>query len=195
MSDLFHVIDQSAMTKVLRDFCPAGMAWDKKNDPESVMYRLLKALSVVYTQNQETIKWLSDEGAILTADDLLTDWEESVDLPDECVTSVSALDRRRKAAVYRFRKVPYVNIEQIQDLARFFFPEFSINVRAKADTVPTPTKEDRFTLLIELVLLEGEQFEYTFEHPFQSSVNPADIVCLLRKVVPANVWIETIFVG
>ena len=191
--DLFEILDQNRMARVIGDFLPQGRAWDRKSHPESNIYKTLYALAVVYLQNQDAIRWLSEEGDIYTSTDLLSTWERSVGLPDECLSNDDDINSRRGAVVSRIRKVPYVDLQQIEELVQFFFPAFSVRLQAGAEAVPVPTKEDRFTLVVNLGLIEGEQFEYTFEHSFTASTSTNNIICFLRKILPANVYIKISF--
>jgi uncharacterized protein YmfQ (DUF2313 family) len=193
MIDLFQILSQPAMAGVIADFLPQGRAWDKKSHPESNIYKTLRALAVVYIQNQGAIRWLSEEGNIYTSSDLLGDWEKSVGLPDECLSDLDSLNTRRGAVVSRIRKVPYVDLRQIEDLLQFFFPLFAVRIQAGADAVPVPTKEDRFTLIVNLALIKGDQFEYEHEYEFVAGTSTDNIICFLRKIVPANVYIAINF--
>lgn len=191
--DIFEVTSKSEMTKILSDFLPSGRVWDKKNNPESNIYKLLASLAFVYQAVQESIQWLINETNVKTTTDLLSNWERSVGLPDDCVSTDRTLDQRREAVVSRLRKVPFVDKGQILTLLQALFTEFGINIYAGADVVPTPTKEDRFTLVLGLQVVEGEEFEYDLELDLVPGFQVNRLICILRDLVPANVYITTRF--
>ncbi len=82
---------------LLQNLLPAGIAWTREKD--SVLTALLEGLAVEPARVDDRALDLIDEADPRTTFELLTDWEQTCGLPDECTEAAETLQQRREAVV------------------------------------------------------------------------------------------------
>lgn len=162
---------------------PEGRAWANKLVPGSNLNALLRSAAAAFNRVQGQIQELADEYSIPLSEDLLPEWETSVGLPDECITTAATLAERRENIIFRLRRVPIVTKAEFETLG---------TALAGVDVTVTPGNEfeapndqSAFKLFVTFPTA-NEGFPYSFPFDFggfQSSV----VECVFNKIVPANV--------
>lgn len=70
--------------KALRCLFPRGVAWVRKEDPNSNLRKLIDSMAIESCRIEERAFELIEEVDPRTTLELLTDWERVLNLPDEC---------------------------------------------------------------------------------------------------------------
>lgn len=87
-----------AWTSALQALLPPGRAFTR--EPNSILAKVLAAISAMYFSAQSKVDALVDQADPRRADELLSDWETMLALPDRCTPAgQNVLDRQR--AVYQ----------------------------------------------------------------------------------------------
>jgi uncharacterized protein YmfQ (DUF2313 family) len=108
-------------TNLLARHMPTGRAWDLKADSESNIYKLIASLAAAVNDIQQIFTHIISELDIEQAQDLLPEWEASVGLPDECISTYGlSFEDRRNAVILRLRRYPVVTKEDYEALAAQF---------------------------------------------------------------------------
>ncbi len=257
-------------TRQLADHSPSGAAWGSKLIEGTVLNAVMHGAAKPFNITQGRISDLVTDFDINQAVELLSDWETSVGLPDDCFGIVTDIDERRAQVRERFARTPVVTLAEQQAFVDAIFPDDDIvlipgeesvdlnpletisvaietggsghnvndvltviggsgtatqlNVDAESLNVITavsiiepgaytvfPTNpvstttsgtgiddtfsltsginsdfDARFILVIQIPALDPF-FELDFEIDFTGGVNTSALVCVLRKIVPANV--------
>lgn len=85
-------------TKAMQNLMPTGIAWPR--DSNSAQYALLTALAKSFQASDERSQALIEGAFPATALDLITEWEETLGLPDECsVSEQDSIAVRRNAII------------------------------------------------------------------------------------------------
>lgn len=86
-----------AYTRQLIGLLPPGPAWEFEDD--SVFANTLRAIADEFARVDARARQLIEEWDPSTADETIEDWERFVQLPDERITSISAVLAERRLAV------------------------------------------------------------------------------------------------
>lgn len=182
---------------------PVGRAWALKNVDDSNIRKLINCLSVAHNIVQQHVELLDDEFRILNTYDLLEDWEQSVGIPDLCISAATTLAQRRQAVIDRLRKQPIVTLSEMQAYVDALFPGVGIVLYPGHEyytfeygfEIPIlGSVSDKF-VLVATVPLTSDSFEYEFEMIFEGAPDVEKLVCLLDRINPANVYIKIEYVG
>jgi len=85
-------------THALQNLMPTGIAWPRS--PESTQHAVLSALAQAFQKSDEAGSDLITGAFPATALDLITEWEETLGLPDECsISEQDSIAVRRSAIV------------------------------------------------------------------------------------------------
>jgi uncharacterized protein YmfQ (DUF2313 family) len=190
----FKAPGKEKTTELLAKHLYDGRAWDKKNDIDSIIYKLTRSLSAGYEQIREQVEIYASEMYVPQALELLPEWEESVGLPDECMGEATTLDERRNAVIERLRKIPIVTLQEMQDYIDGLIEGIEIELIPGTDlfaferTFEAPflgAVNEKFILVVNVITSQNA-FESDFEHGF-GGIDTDKIECALNKIIPANV--------
>lgn len=185
------------LEKTTKDFAahvPDGRVWAAKNIKSSNQYKIIKSLAVAFNSVYQQIQVLSEEFNINTSFDLLEDWETSVGIPDDCQGRLMDLVSRRQQVIDKFKKVPLVDIEDIQTFIESLIGQgVTLITGVEAERLPATlpmilsSTNSLFKLYLTYDDIAVEQsLPYTL--PFRlGSVQEELIVCATQKILPANV--------
>jgi uncharacterized protein YmfQ (DUF2313 family) len=81
--------------QALLNLMPRGRIW--RRDPEAIEAQLLGALAPTYTRSTEAAAQLMLDASPATTFNLLTEWEESLGLPDPCTPLDPTFEQRQLA--------------------------------------------------------------------------------------------------
>ncbi len=176
--DIFKPPENEAEAgRILADHMPEGRAWGRKNSPGDPMNGLINGLSSVFLAVLENIFEVAGDFDINESVNLLSDWEESVGLPDECIFDPASIEERRENVLGRLSKDPVVTLQEFTDLI--------FQMTGVAATLTQGAT--RFTINVDIGL---NVFPYTFPITFGDDSRIALIQCILDRVKPANVLIN-----
>ena len=169
-------------TKTLSKHMPTGRAWAFGSD-NSIMYDLFSASALPFKISQDYIETLARELDINQTIDLISEWEESVDIPDGCIFGEGVdINLRRQQVIFRFRKVPFVKLADLQLLVDTAFPGFTIVLHTGTSYYET------FEYDFEVIFMGDiyESFIIVAEIIGSEGIDQGQLRCLLEKVIPAN---------
>jgi len=161
---------------------PDGRAWGNKNNQDSNTRKLINSLAPAHNKNQQTVEILSEEAYIRNTVDLLTDWEESVGLPDECLGIADSIEQRRSDVIIRLRKKPFVTLSEFQELVDDIFPDEGIILIPGEDYL----EDFEYTFEFQFGGIIGSKFLLFVIIPEESTVDRVKVLCLLRKILRSN---------
>lgn len=206
MGELFNTLFKTPTlddtAEFIADHLPQGRAWDKKNDEDSNIYKLIKSLGAAFNNIQNQIENLATEFNINLTNDLLPDWETSVGLPDTCTQDLTELEDRRQEVINRLKKVPVVTLAEMQALVdslrtvipgtNFFEYELELTLEgievADVELIPG-TDFYTFEYELEMTLQSGYSERFVLVVRTEAGTDLSRILCVLRKVNPANIII------
>jgi len=165
---------------------PEGRVWNKKNLDSSTIFKLIRSIAQGFNTVQQQIELLADEYNINLSVDLLPEWEESVGIPDDCLTELDSLEQRRNAIISRLRNIPVVTKAEFEALGFELIGEtITVTDGWSYDLANNfPDKYSRFKMYVQFPFsLAG--FPYSFPLPFGRFRNDL-IDCVFRQVKPAN---------
>jgi hypothetical protein len=186
-------LDQTV--RQLSEHMPQGQLWEAKAVAGTNLNNLMYGVAKPFNITQELIEKLKDELNINTTVDLISEWETSVGLPDDCDGISDNIEQRRTAVIQRFRKVPIVTIDDLQDYVDAKFPDLGIklytgteyfNFEYSFETSFWGNISDKFIIVAEIPSQEPF-FEFEFEMEFTGGVNTDFLRCTIERVIPANV--------
>jgi hypothetical protein len=171
------------------DHLPTGEVWGAKLVEGTVINDVIFGAAKPFNITQGRISDLADDFNINQTAELISDWETSVGLPDDCFGIVNDISERRALVRERFARVPVVTLAEQQAFVDTIFIGVSVTLIPGEEYEGFDDEFDaRFILVVEI----GAQlplFEFDFEILFTGGANTDALECLLRKIVPANVVI------
>ena len=171
----------------LADHMPRGEAWGAKLIDGSVLNAVMHGTSKPFNITQGRISDLATDFDINETVELISDWETSVSLPDDCFGLVTDIDERRAQVAERFARTPVVTLSEQQAFVEAIFPDDEITLIPGEEYDGFVDDFDaRFILVIETPA-SAPFFELDFEITFTGGVNTSALLCVMRKIVPANV--------
>ncbi len=95
----------------LRAMLPPGRVWPR--DPNTVLGRLITGLAGSFWRSQNRANALVDEAFPGTTNELLSEWEQSLGLPDPCAGPGQTVAQRRQQVIGRLtasggQSIPYL---------------------------------------------------------------------------------------
>lgn len=179
----------------LADHMPSGDAWAAKSVEDSDLHSQVHGTAKPFNIVQGRIEDLAREFDINQTVELIDDWEESVDLPDDCLGPSSDIAERRAAVIERLAKTPIVTLAEQQAYIDRLFPDLDITLIPGFDFFSFEYSLEMFFLgnvderfiIVALIPPQDPFFEYDLELDFTGGVDQEDLLCVLNRITPANV--------
>ena len=104
--------------RMFRRFLPTGFAWLAFKTPAKIAYKLMSALAKPF-DDAWTLFFtvVSKELDPYKTEQLITEWEKALNLPDKCLGPGATLERRRELIVWRLARKRYTTAQDWIDLA------------------------------------------------------------------------------
>ncbi len=179
----------------LADHMPQGEAWGSKLVEGSNLHSQMHGTAKPFNITEGRIADLARDFDIDQTTELVSDWETSVGLPDECFGVVNGLAERRALIKERFGKTPIVTLAEQQDLIDRLFPDLDVTLIPGAEFFSFEYDLELFFLgdvnekfiIVALIPPQEPFFELDFEIDFISGINQTNLQCVLDRISPANV--------
>ena len=205
MSILFKPATVEENAFLLASHLPHGKIWMNAFDPSDDFGKLFKGLAMEFYRFQVLEEKFYDEMDIDEANELLTDWEKSVGLPNSCFSTNVSKTERRKQIKQIFSK--FGGVQKAEDFVRVAAVfDFDITVIPTRTIVELPLefpmlffgdKKDvvhSFFIQINSDLTTESTFSIPFPVPF-SSGGKGFLQCIFDFLAPANVKVIIINKG
>lgn len=176
---------------------PIGRVWDRAFDADSNLHKLLLGLSFEFFRIELLYQILAGDIDIVQTVDLISEWERSVGIPDECLDIEQPLQTRRDQVLQKFTNLGGVQTAaDFERVAAIFGYDVTVYPAAPGNTFPMTFPFKFFesgaaahhTMIVELPeeLSEAKTFPYLFPIVFAEAL-PSFIECIFNKLAPANV--------
>jgi len=129
---------------------------------------------------------------------LIDEWERALNIPDTCLTNTVPIDQRRKQLVAKFALMNITTEEDWIYLANFFGFNIKIEYGTQYSEFPMEfplyfagsIKAAKFTMIITFLGLEKPSNIFTMTFPITFEDDNNFMMCLFKKLKPANVNIH-----
>lgn len=154
-------ISNDDQTSLLSMCLPQGQVWDSKGNKDSTFYALLKSLATEINALEEKVYRLVTQWDIRVTVDLITEWEQTVGIPDECRDIAEDIATRRSDVLDKLRKIPIITIDDYKALAESVTgePAADWNIRPGIDDFPS-NRIYQFVLLVTSPSVTEGAFNY-----------------------------------
>lgn len=186
-------------TDVYADYLPGGRLFRAKYVENSNLRKLLYALAGEITRVQQKVEELSDEYYIINTTNLITEWEKALGIPDSCLTNTVTIEERRIQVEAKLARMNLNTKEDFIEMAALFGFTIDIIPGEEKDLVFPFTfpatffadeKHARFTMIVIFIGVPEPTSVFPLTFPVTFSDNKeAFLMCLIRKLAPANVHI------
>lgn len=199
----FQLSPRGDALATLQKHLPRGEFWHAYRIIGKTAYKLFNAYADAYEDMSEALCRLVSELNPYSTEQLITEWERSVGLPDACLPAATTLQERRDQVIFRLTKRRWSTEQDWHDLAALFGLTITI---IQGWRVQEPALFDmcfdswffdfprlgRFYVYIDVIEGCGDTtgFDYSFDYPFSTLGSGCDLFkCILERVKPANVVI------
>ena len=182
--------------RLLASHLPQGKLWEAAFDVDSNMGKLVRGLSAEFIRLQILCQTLAVEMNIDTADQLITEWEQSVGIPNDCFSTNGTLEERRLQVKGLFSN--FAGVQTAGDFVRVA-ALFGITVTIEAGSLfggfplvfPTmffdSSRSMGHTIVVNIAEVASSiGFPMPFPIPFSSGSQQL-LTCLYEALAPANV--------
>jgi uncharacterized protein YmfQ (DUF2313 family) len=90
--------------QAMASLLPRGRAWPR--DPDTNLAALMRALAEIYAQSGAAAAGLIDDVFPATTNNFLTEWEETLGLPDPCTVPAATVIQRRNSILAKLVGTP-----------------------------------------------------------------------------------------
>lgn len=185
-------------TDCLVAYLPDGRLFAAKNIEGSNLRKLYTAFSYEYGRLQNKIYEISFEDDLSNTVNLINEWEKALQIPDDCFSNTTTMAQRRKQIVAKFALMNITTEQDWIDLAWFFGFRIKIEygIQYNTFTMKFPlyfagsNKAARFTMIITFMGISKPKNIFTMQFPIVFEEDMNFMLCLLKKLKPANVNIH-----
>lgn len=195
---LLKALSEIDSGRMLAYHMPVGRAWSRSFDRTSNLGMLVAGMAVEYYRLGVMSEKISVEMDVDTTVEMLSEWEQSVGIPNACLRNNGDIDTRRrnvKALLTNFGGVQ--TVDDFRQLASFF--GYSVQILPGVDrggfpmkfpfTLFSSSKAAKFSLLVTLDAVSGD-FYFPLPFPIPLSRGGTTFLeCIFSLVAPANVKI------
>jgi uncharacterized protein YmfQ (DUF2313 family) len=184
------------VARLLTNLLPTGDAWPQ--DGDSVQQQVLAALSATFSRLNDRANQLVVEAFPRTSVELLTEWENSLGLPDRCSPLGSTVAQRQAAVVAKLvslggQSIPYF-IAVAAALGQVVTVDQFAPFRVDANYADDPVQGDDFAFYWQ-VNVPHSRAEYPFYADTSYADEPLDafdtgsLECRLNMLKPAHTFL------
>lgn len=189
----FSAKDTQTQQRMLARHLPQGKVWENKFNTDSNLGKLLLGLASEYYRLSLLIEDVLDETDINQTNQLITEWQESVGIPCDCISSEGDLEDQRRDVLLKLTNFGGIQTaEDFVDLAALYGFSAIVSNGYGRGVFPLDFRLSFFgdlkaavhTIIVNLAE-RREVFPLDFPIQFTSSVTGI-VECLFRKLAPAN---------
>lgn len=186
-------------TDCLVAYLPNGRVFAAKNIEGSNLRNLFSAFAKEFGRLQNKIYEISVEDDLANTTNLINEWESSLQIPDTCLKVLNVpIEQRRKQIVAKFALMNITTEQDWINLAWFFGFRIKIDYGTTFGlfTMTFPLylsgskRAARFTMIITFLGLYKPRNVFTTKFPIVFDETKNFMICLFKKLKPANVNIH-----
>lgn len=95
-----QIYSQQDFTNALLNLLPRGRVWPR--DPDSTMFAFWEAMAGTWKRNSDAAIGLANDSPPFSLNQMLPEWELTLDLPDDCAPAGQTIQQRVNAVVTKF---------------------------------------------------------------------------------------------
>ena len=205
MSILKFFKDNEAQSiSILSQHLPSGPAWEAKARPESNFYKILKGMVQEFSRVEAQIQGVADEHDINQTVELLTEWETSVGIPDECFSIDISVAQRRDNVILKLGALngvvsdqDFIDIAAVLGFVVTIVPGSTIALFPLLFPLPLflDANDARFTMRVEVDNAPPPGvFPLAFPIPFTGD-NANILECVFNLLKPSVTKIQFVYLG
>lgn len=191
---------------LLQSHLPTGPAWLAFRLPDKNASKLMTALARAYDDALQFMCRIEAELDPRTTEELITEWETAVGLPDPCLPKATTLEERRFWVIFRLTKRRWSTAQDWIDLAALYGLDISVTPgwlvqKPALYAAEYPKRYDlfpklgRFRVYIDVFGIDVRGYSYGSAsggpgYPVPYGVNVPALTafqCMIDRVRPANV--------
>ena len=197
--NLFNPGTEEDHAFMLAKHLPTGKTWQAVFDGDKNLGKLIKGLAVEYYRLSVLIKKIETEMDINQTEELITDWEKSVGIPNDCFSTNTSIENRRLQVRETFSN--FGGVQTAADFVRvaaLFGFNVSVTPGAARGAFPLifpilfmgNEKSMRHTIVVKFLdpIISDDVFPLVFPIVFQPD-HESFLRCLFEILAPANVQI------
>lgn len=193
---IFQEHNKNEQAQSMANFLPNGRLWCAKNISTSKWRELLVGLGIELLKVERKMNEICTEHDINQTENLLTEWESALGIPDDCAALGSTIEERRTNVIAKLGSNGVSTEQDFIDLAAILGYTITISGGNTITSWPWTwphvwvgsTKEGRFTMVVIFIGVNAPTtgaWPWTWPHPWTD--DPTDILrCLFEKLKPAN---------
>lgn len=186
--------DQDEYADMFRRLLPRGRAWDLS--PNGVLMRFLSGISGIFAHITARARYLMEKEQFPnTTDELFTDWETELGLPDECRPDRETMEQRRQDILDKYLKKGGQSIAYFLELGRSMGLEITIEegrpFRCGENTMGQPLQGEEWTFVWRITSLSTKVSDFkigedTMGTPLRSWPRNSTLECLFNRYKPEH---------
>ena len=193
-------------SKIFNNSMPRGKYWEAHNVPNTPDYALSVGVGEMIAVVLAYQAYVRKELDIDTTEDLITEWEESVGLPEPCsLSSAQTIEDRRELVKLHLRKKPIVTVADFEEIVlKLTGYDVIILPRRSSSNVYNEGFDEAWLDFSEFGGLYGDRFTFDVfvdfsDNQFGLDIDeietanldeylrpPYFIECVFKKIKPAN---------
>lgn len=190
--ELTHSHTPSEHGTSLAHFLPNGNLFSSKFDEQSELKKLLNGFGGECFRQESAISRLFLQRDITLTEDLITEWESAVGIPDDCFTTDKSLEVRRGQVIIKLAFSPQIKVD-FEELAKLlgyddvFVRPLGDNRFPRYDVPFIPTSGYKNLFIVEVIGTGVTPRNPPYDVPFPLFSDSTLIQCVFDKLKPANV--------
>ena len=185
----------SDQADLLAAHLPLGGVFDAAREDGTNFRSLIEGLGTEYFREEENVFDVCQEMDPRITNDLLSEWERSVSIPDDCFSTAEDIDRRREAVLLKLGGFRVQTAQDFVNLAALLGQNIEIEAGAVSGAYPMTypasylggAKGARFTMIVHFP--DAENTKYPQPYPVPYGVATGLVECIIQHAAPANVTV------
>ncbi len=193
MAKLFKNKTTAQHESSLAHFLPPGIAFVAANTPDTNFSKLITGLAGELIRAYDSINDISEDYDILVTDELLTNWESAVGIPDHCFPGTGSNATRRLHVLLKFAKMNVQTAPQMVELAvALGFADTTIQALGDSALPPynvpfTPSAAPGSRYIIVVYATNAVTNNPPYDVPFTPAADNTSLLkCIMDIIKPAN---------
>ncbi len=190
---IIQEITQTQQADILAQYIRDDRLHQAKNKEGSNLRKVLIGIAEEFVRFRDKANLIYDDYDPSKTDQLITDWETQVGIPDDCFNNTGTLEERRTNILLKLAGINVTTEQQFKNVASILGFNIEVSNGVETSTFPLTLPfillnqdEAPFTIIITLPASE-QPAGLPLELPFTlTSQAPEILECLFNKIKPAQ---------